>query len=125
MTQDDALMIVQNNLEFNVVDGKEQVKRNGSVLKTSDTRENIGFQSAISDFATERKWRAGDGGRGGGDETPPAGVLEDHKKARTMSQVEAIAEKKGISMLGEEGKAMVADAAKAAKEAKEEFKYDE
>ena len=57
MTPDDALMIIQNNLEFNIVDGKEQVKKNGAVLKTSDTRENINFQSAISDFSTERKWR--------------------------------------------------------------------
>lgn len=124
MTKDDALVIVKNSLVFDVdEDGKEVVKKGDEILK-NDMRENLGYSSAISDFATERGWRgSGSGGNGDGDDDGSGGSI-DHKTIRTMTDMEKYFDKKGIHATGSEASKMIIEAEKAAKEAGEEFKYE-
>ncbi len=124
LTQEDAKIIVMKNLDFSIdSEGKEVVKKNGQILKDK-TRNNVSFENAIIDFATERKWRTGTEGRGGKDNPAGKGVgLDDPKKARKMSELNTYFEQKEINPMGEEARGIISEAAKAAKEAKEEFDF--
>lgn len=122
LTQDDALTIIKNNLEFGFdAEGKEVVKKGGETLKDK-TRSNIGFKDAISDFVVERNWTTGTGGRGGNDE--PGGKVTDYKKIRKISELNEYFEEKGINPKGQEANAILSEVNKAAKDAGEELEFD-
>lgn len=124
VTQKDAKTIIMSNLDFSKDDkGHEVVKRNGEILKDK-TRKNIGFKVAIADFATERKWMDGKGGKGGGSEIPGGGN-SDYKSMRKMSELNALFVEKNINPMSEKANLMRSETMKAAKEAKEEFNFDE
>lgn len=122
-TQEDAILIAKNTMSFDIVDGKEQVTRDGEVLKDK-TRNNLSFKEAMSQIASERKWGIPGGGRGGeeGDSLP--GASSDHKTVRKMSEMRKIFETKGISEMSSEARMMINEADKSAREAKEEFVFD-
>lgn len=123
-TPKDARLIIMDNLDFGKDDkGNEVVKRNGEVLKDK-TRKNVSFKDAIADFATERKWMEGAGGKGGGSHLPGGGN-SDYKSMRKMSELNAYFDDKGINPMSEKANLMRSETQKAAKEAKEEFKFNE
>lgn len=125
INQEDALTIIEAQMIFEVKEGKEVVKRNGEILK-NDLREPLNFETAISDFATERKWRTNDGGRGGEDEPGgDGGVFSDPSKARKASDLNKYFEKNGIHPAGEKAQEIRDKAVKSAKEAKEDFEFDD
>lgn len=125
MTKEDALMIIQNKMSFELdEDGKEIVKKNGEVLKTAKTRENIGFGEAINDFQTEKNWRKGKGGRDDGDDGG-TGSTSDPKKIRKMSDMSKYFEDNDINPLSQDARAYINEASQNASEAKEEFEFDE
>ena len=66
----ERLMLVKHALQFETIDGKQVVKRNGEVLRNATTKDPLPVKDAINTLFTERKWvtDAG-GGRGGGDNT--------------------------------------------------------
>lgn len=121
LTKDDALILLKNNYEFEIDEGREVVKKNGEILKNPLTRENVSFQNAISDFATERNWRNTTDGRDSGNND---NTITSHTQTRKMSEIEAIAEEKGLSMMGTEVKTMILEAEKSAKENGEIFDYN-
>ena len=119
MNEKDAFIITKANLEYLTdEDGNEYAKRNGSVLK-DNMRKNISWETATTDFVIEKGWGANKSGRGGG-----GGGLSDTKNARKMSELNEYFEKNNINPLGQEAKAMIVEAEKSAKEAKEEFVFD-
>jgi len=123
-TQDDAKLIIMDNLAFSRDDKEnEVVKRNGKILKDK-TRNNVGYKAAIEDFATERKWMDGSGGKGGSHDIPGGGN-SDYKSFRKMSELNAYFEEKNINSMSEKANLMRSETMKAAKEAKEEFKFNE
>lgn len=63
------LTLLKMNHEFEIVDGKTVVKKNGEILRDPSTQAAILPKDAISTFFNERKWVGddGNGGRGGGD----------------------------------------------------------
>lgn len=63
------LNIVKMNYQFEKVDGKNVVKKNGEVLRDPSTQSPIAPKDALTTFFTERKWigEEANGGRGGGD----------------------------------------------------------
>ena len=64
----ERLMLVKHALQFETVDGKQVVKKNGEVLRNPTTKDPLPVKDAISSLFTERKWvTAGQGGRGGQD----------------------------------------------------------
>jgi hypothetical protein len=75
LTDSERLTLVKGALTFEMVDGKEVVKRGGEVLRDKTTQNPITRKQAISDYFAERKWSAepGPGGRGGGN-NPPGGM---------------------------------------------------
>lgn len=88
MTDAERLMIIKANLQFEEVEGKTVVKRNGEVLKDNATHAPIPVKQAIADYFTERQWvgQNGAGGRGGNDNPPPGGGAAGLK---TRTAVEA------------------------------------
>lgn len=68
LTDTERLMLTKGVLQFETVDGKQVVKKNGEVLRNATTKDPLPVKDAIEAFFTERKWvgAAGDGGRGGG-----------------------------------------------------------
>lgn len=122
VTKEDALFIVKRNFEFEMEEGKEVVKKNGEVIKDK-TRNPVSYENAIIEFATERKWRVADGGRGGDDGTK-GGSTADPSKFRKMSDFNKYFDENDINPASQKAMGIVMEAQKAAKEAKEEFALD-
>lgn len=76
LTDTERLMLTKGVLQFETVDGKQVVKKNGEVLRNATTKDPLPVKDAIEAFFTERKWvgAAGDGGRGGGNSGGGAGA---------------------------------------------------
>jgi hypothetical protein len=73
LNDQERLGILKGVLTFEMVDGKEVVKRNGEVLRDKTTQNPLPRKQAIADYFTERKWTGADlgpGGRGGGNNPP-------------------------------------------------------
>lgn len=68
LNDDERLMIVKNSLQFDEVDGKAVVKKNGEILRDPKTQSPLEPKTAIETLFTERKWisETAGGGRGGG-----------------------------------------------------------
>lgn len=74
LQDDERLILVKKNLQFETVDGKQVVKKNGEVLRNPTTKDPLPVKDAITTLFTERNWVAATGGgRGGQDKTPGAG----------------------------------------------------
>lgn len=88
LTDSERLGIIKNTFQFETVEGKTVVKRDGEVIKNPTTHAALPVKQVIGDYFTERQWvGAGPtGGRGGKDETPPGGGPAGLK---TYSAVEA------------------------------------
>lgn len=74
LNDDERLMIVKNSLQFEEVDGKTVVKKNGEVLRHPKTQDPLAPKDAIETLFTERKWisESAGGGRGGGNASAAA-----------------------------------------------------
>ncbi len=126
MTKDDAYIIMRNQMSFSLdEENREVVMIDGEVLKNDSTRENKTFSDAITDFSVKRDWRRTEVGRGeeGGGE--PLEPTSDYKKMRKSSDLYAYMEEKGINPSSIEGKEIVQEVQKSAKESKQEFIFDE
>jgi hypothetical protein len=66
----ERLMLVKHALQFEVVDGKQVVKKNGEILRNPTTKDPLPVKDAISTLFTERKWVAESGGGRGGQDNP-------------------------------------------------------
>lgn len=126
ITRDDALTLITNRLSFDYDDdGNEVVKRDGQVLK-NDLLEPIGYKSAIEQFVAEKKWTVKPDGRGGsGNEGKDKGTPSDYKAIRSMSDMNAYFEKEGINPASSKARNMMREAEASAREAKEEFSYED
>ena len=66
----ERLMLVKHALQFETVDGKQVVKKNGEIIRNATTKDPLPVKDAINTLFTERKWVTdGTGGRGGQDNT--------------------------------------------------------
>lgn len=68
LKDNERLLLLKNDLQFETVDGKTVVKRGGVVLADAGTHAPLPIDKVLTDIFAERKWTAvnGDGGRGGG-----------------------------------------------------------
>lgn len=117
LNDDEYISIIKSTLTVKSVDGKQIVERDGNVLRDSKTADPVSLKTAIEGFFKERKgWLTEEGagapgaaGRGGGD--------GDHKPSfAKKSEVIKHYEDQGISLQGEEGKKVVVELEKLAKE---------
>jgi len=87
LTDSERLSLLKGALTFEMVDGKEVVKRNGEILRDKTTQNPLPRKQAIAEYFTERKWVGADpgpGGRGGGNNPP--GNMTGIKKASEFEQ---------------------------------------
>jgi hypothetical protein len=66
----ERLMLVKHALQFETVDGKQVVKKNGEILRNPTTKDPLPVKDAINTLFTERKWVAESGGGRGGQDNP-------------------------------------------------------
>lgn len=78
----ERLMLVKNTLQFETIDGKQVVKKNGEILRNPTTKDPLPVKDAISTLFTERKWtgESNGGGRGAGDSGAGGGGSAGIKK---------------------------------------------
>jgi hypothetical protein len=75
LPDDERLLLIKKNLQFETVDGKQVVKKNGEIIRNTTTKDPLIIKDAIETMFTERKWVADAGaGRGGGDNTGGSGA---------------------------------------------------
>jgi len=88
LTDAERLGIIKSNFQFETVEGKTVVKRDGEILKDKTTHAPLAVKQVITDYFTERQWvgQGPTGGRGGKDDPPPDGGAAGLK---TYSAVEA------------------------------------
>lgn len=72
MTDEERIMALERVFQFEEVDGKVVVKRDGKIVADSNTHAPVALDKVIGDYFTERSWldapgAGGAGGRGGGD----------------------------------------------------------
>ena len=86
----ERLALVKMNLQFEEVDGKTVVKRNGVIVAHKDTHAPLPVKDVINDLFTEKKWigdgKPGGGGRGGGDNPPGGGGTSGVKKMSEFTE---------------------------------------
>jgi hypothetical protein len=102
LTDAERLSLLKGVLTFEMVEGKEVVKRNGEILRDKTTQNPLARKQAIADYFTERKWtgqEAGAGGRGGGN-NPPNGTSGIKKESEF--QQKWIAENPGKNPLSDD-----------------------
>lgn len=123
ITQGDAETILMSNLEFTKDDeGNEVVKKNGQVLKDEKLRTNVSYETAVTDFVTERNWRSSEPGRGG--EGSEGSKHSDYKAIRSMKEMNDYFEANGINPMSDKGQTIIQEAEKSARNSKEEFDFD-
>ncbi len=79
----ERLALLKMNLQFETVDGKTVVKRNGEVMRDKNSQNPLPVKQVIADLFTEKDWitkpegsggsGGSGGGRGGSDNPPPGG----------------------------------------------------
>lgn len=67
----EILLLIKNELQFETVEGKVQVKKGGVLLQDPGTHAPLPLEKVLQDVFVERKWAdagagSGEGGRGGG-----------------------------------------------------------
>lgn len=70
----ERLMLVKRALQFETVDGKPVVKKNGEILRNPTTKDPLPVKDAINTLFAERKWVAESGGGRGGQDNPGKGT---------------------------------------------------
>ena len=102
LSDSERLSLLKGALTFEMVDGKEVVKRNGEILRDKTTQNPLPRKQAIADYFTERKWvgqEGGAGGRGGGNNPPGGGA---GIKKESEYQQKWLAENPGKNALSDE-----------------------
>jgi hypothetical protein len=102
LSDSERLSLLKGALAFEMVDGKEVVKRNGEILRDKTTQNPLARKQAIADYFTERKWTGADpgpGGRGGGNNPP--GSASGIKKATEFEQ-KWVAENPGKNLISDD-----------------------
>ncbi len=90
LSDQERLSIIKSNMQFETVDGKVVVKRNGEVVLDPTTRAVRAPKDILTDFFKEKPslagvaaaGGAGGGGRGGGDNTGGAGGVKKMSEAK-------------------------------------------
>lgn len=125
ITRSDAKTIIKSNFEFGKDDSGDFVKRDGEIVKDEKTRSRVSIKDAVSNFVAERKWTVAGGGGGGDDDLGGGGTFSSAKEIRSMKDMNKFFEEKNINHLSQEAKGHISEAVKAAKEAKEDFDFNE
>lgn len=102
LSDTERLSLLKGALTFEMVDGKEVVKRNGEILRDKTTQNPLPRKQAIADYFTERKWVGQEGGAGGrGGTNNPPGSTSGIKKESEYQQ-KWLAENPGKNALSDE-----------------------
>lgn len=78
----ERLLLIKNALQFETIDGKQVVKKNGEVMRNATTKDTLPVKDAIESFFIEKKWTgaASQGGRGAGNSNGGGGSASGIKK---------------------------------------------
>lgn len=114
LEDDEYLTLIKATYQFKQVDGKDTIEKGGQVLRDAKTTNPLDLNAAVGSIFSERKGWKGEakdvpGGRGGNDGKPTAGFTK-------MSELKEHFKSQGKSMLGDEFRDAVKQAADANKE---------
>jgi hypothetical protein len=77
LKDNERLMLLKNELQFETVDGKTVVKRNGQLMQDAATHAPLAIDKVLSTVFTDRKWvgaASNEGGRGGSNSATGSGT---------------------------------------------------